>query len=201
MCNSLESWKHRESENRPLKKNKFTGWKASTFDADAMRLYMEGGCAEGSSAEKKVENVMRKVRSACDAAMPRRGNGNPHKLVYWWNDRIAHLRAKCYKARKLSHRAWRKPTFPELEEKFKLERSKLTRAIKHSKRQSRQQPTCPKQLEKIISTLFPKQDLFSDQVKQETEHTPLSTREELLRENKRIENSKVLGMDNIPNVA
>ena len=116
-------------------KNKFTGSKASAFDADALRLCMEGCCTEGSSAEKKVEDVMQKVTSACDVAMPRRGNGNPHKPVYWWRDRIAQLRAKCHKARRLSQRVRGKPIFPELEEKFKLARSKLNKAIKHSNRQ------------------------------------------------------------------
>ena len=39
---SLESCKtERESENRLAKINRFTGWKASTFDADASRLCME----------------------------------------------------------------------------------------------------------------------------------------------------------------
>ena len=127
--------KQGESENRSPEKNKFIGWKASAFDADAMRLCMEGGCAEGSSAKEKVKDVMRKVTSACDAAMPRRGNGNPHKPVYWWSDRIVQLRVKCLKARRLSQRARGKPTFSESEEKFKLARSKVTKAIKLSKRQ------------------------------------------------------------------
>ena len=120
---------------RPPKKNKFTVRKASAFDEDAMRLSKGGGSAEGSSAEEKVEDVMRNMKSACDGAMPRRGNGNPHKSVYWWSDRIAQLRAKCHKARKLSQRARGKPTFPELKDKFKLARSKLTKAIKRSKQQ------------------------------------------------------------------
>ena len=190
---------------------------------------MQGGYTEGSSAEEKVEDVMQKVTSACDAAMPRSGNGNPHKPVYWWSNRTAQLRAKCHKARRLSQRARGKPTFPELEEKFKLARSKLTKAIKHSKRQSwtellgvddedpwerpykvvmarlttqsRQQPTCPEQLETIVSTLLPEQEPFSYQVKQDSEHIPPITREELLQENKIIGNSKAPGMDNISNVA
>ena len=149
---------------------------------------MEGGHAEGSSAEEKVEDVMRKVTSACDSAMPRRGHGNPHKPVYWWYDRISRLRAKCHNGRRLSQRARGKPTFPDYEKKFKMARSKLPKAIKLSKRQSwteilgvvnedpwgrpykvvmarlmsqsKQQPTCPEQLEKIVSTLFPEQESF-----------------------------------------
>ena len=112
--------KQRESENQPPEKKKFTGWKASVFDADAMRLCMEGDHAEGSSAEEKVEDVMRKVANACDAAISRKGKGNPHTSVYWWNDKIAQIRAECYETRRLSQRAKEKPTFPELDEKFKL---------------------------------------------------------------------------------
>ena len=62
-------------------KNQFTGWKARASNADAMRLCMEGGCAEESSAEEKVKDEIRKMTSACDAAMPRRGNGNLYKPV------------------------------------------------------------------------------------------------------------------------
>ena len=130
--------------------------------------------------------------------------------------------------RRLSQRARGKSTFPESAEKFKLARSKLTKAIKLSKRQSwiellgvvdddpggrlytvfikarlmsQSMPTCPEQLEKIVSSLFPEHEPFSYQVKQENEHIPLITREELLRTNMKIGKSKAPGMDNIPNVA
>ena len=116
-------------------KNNFTGWKASALDIDAMRVSIEGSCAEGLTAEEKVENVMRKMANACDGAMPRNGKGNTHTSFYWWNDKIAQIRAECHKTRRLSQRAKGKPTFLELEEKFKLTRSKLTKAIKRSKRQ------------------------------------------------------------------
>ena len=58
--------KQRKSEIQPSMKNKFTGWKASAFDADDMRLCMEGGCTEGSSGKEKVEDVMQKVTRACE---------------------------------------------------------------------------------------------------------------------------------------
>ena len=151
---------------------------------------------------------MRKVANACDVAMPREGKGKPHTPVYWWNDKIVQIRAECHKTRRLSQRTKGKPTFPELEEKFKLSRSKLINAIKHNKRQcwtallevvdedpwgkpykvvmtrlksqSRRQPTCPEQLEKIVSTLFPKQEPFVYQVEQRDEDIPPISREDLL---------------------
>ena len=73
----------------------------------------------------------------------------------------------------------------------------MTRLKSHS----RQQPTCPEQLEKIVSTLFPKQDPFVYQVGQRGEDIPPISREELLRANNRVGNNKAPGMDNIPNVA
>ena len=64
--------KQRESENRPPKINKSTGSKASAFDADAIRLGMEGGCVEGSSAKEKVQDGMRKVTFATEAISGKR---------------------------------------------------------------------------------------------------------------------------------
>ena len=49
--------KQRKSENRPSKKNKFTGWKASSFDTDAMRL-----------PEWKLEQVHGRVAREADLA-------------------------------------------------------------------------------------------------------------------------------------
>ena len=169
-----------------------------------MRVSIEGSCAEGLTAKEKVVDVMRKLANACDAAMPRKGKRKPAH-VYWWNDKITQIRAECHKTRRLSQRANGKPTFSELEKKFKLTRSKLTKVIKHSKgqcwtellevvdeylwgkphkvvmtrlkSQSRQQPTCPEQLEKIVSTLFPTQKPFVYQVEQRDEDIPPISRE------------------------
>ena len=69
------------------------------------------------------------------------------------------------------------------------------------KSQSRQHPTCPEQLEKIVSILFPKQEPFAYQVEKQDEDIPPISRKELLRANNRIGNNKAPGMDNIPNVA
>ena len=92
----------------------------SAFDTCAMRVSIEGSYAEGLTAEEKVEDVIQKMENAYDAAMPRKGNA--HTLVYWWSDKIAQLRVECYKTRRLSQRAKGKPTFPELEETFRLAR-------------------------------------------------------------------------------
>lgn len=219
--------RHQRSMRRQPKKS--IGWKTSTFDADTLSVCIEGECADGATAEDKVANVMRKVTDACDATMSRRGKANPHTPVYWWSDKIAKLRSECHKARRRAQRARGKRTFPELEERFKLARSTLTKAIKRSKRkcwtellgivdedpwgrpykvvmtrlksQSRQQPTCPEQLQLIVGTLFPKQEPYRYQVEEELGDIPLVTTDELMEANNRIGNNKAPGLDNIPNVA
>ena len=59
--------KNRQSQSR----KKFNGWKASAFATGTMHASIEGSCAEGLTAEQKVEEVMQKVANACDSAMPR----------------------------------------------------------------------------------------------------------------------------------
>ena len=112
----------------------------------------------------------------------------------------------------------------------KLARTKLTKAIKRSKRQCwttlieevdndpwgrpykvvmtklkgqpQQQPTCPDQLGRIVTTLFPTQEPFIYQVGQEEDEIiPLVTRQELLQASTKVGNTKAPGMDNIPNIA
>lgn len=217
-------------QNRPSRTKRHIGWKSSAFDADTLCASMEDGDARGITAEDKVKDVMDKLTRACDAAMPRRGSGNPHTPVYWWSDTIAQLRAKSNRARRLAQRAKGRATFPELEAAFKQARAKLTKAIKSSKRQcwaelvkevdddpwgrpykvvmtklkgqSRQQPTCPEQLERIVTTLFPAQDHYECRVDQEhAEIIPPITRDELFRACEKIGNTKAPGMDSIPNIA
>lgn len=70
------------------------------------------------------------------------------------------------------------------------------------KSQSKQQPTCPDHLEKIVTVLFPPQQKFYYHVQgEDCETIPPVTREELLQACDRIGNTKAPGMDNIPNIA
>lgn len=222
--------RHKSCEEQPPRTNSSRGWKVSAFDAGTLRAFIEGYSACGSTAEEKVHDVMGKVVGACDAAMPRRGSRHPHKSVYWWNENISQLRQECNRARRLAQRARKKPTFPNLEAAYKLARSKLTTAIKCSKKQcwaelidevdndpwgkpykvvmtklkgqARQQPTCPEQLKKIVAVLFPKQETFHYHVNQDQDQNiPTITREELLQVCNKVGNTKAPGLDQIPNIA
>lgn len=224
--------RHQRCETHAPRRRGFAGWRANTFDADALAVCMPEGGAEGKTAETKTDYVMKKVASACDAAMLRRRNGNQHKPVYWWNNNIAQLRAKSNRARRLAQRARKKPSFAELEVAFKRARAELTKAIKCSKRQcwtalieevesdpwgrpykvvmtklrshqqQKQQPTCPEQLGRIVTTLFPAQEPLDCQIGQEDgEIIPQITEEELLQACNRVGNNKAPGIDNIPNIA
>jgi len=48
------------------------------FDEDVFCLAMEERDLKKYLAERKVNEVMRRVAKAYDATMPRRGNRNPH---------------------------------------------------------------------------------------------------------------------------
>lgn len=215
---------------RASKQAKTIRWKANALDKGSLCACIEEARITSETAEEKTKQVMDAVVRACDAAMPRRGNKNRHASAYWWSDTIAELRAQCKHARRLAQRARKRPTFPQLEIAFKETRSKLAKAIKHSKRegwtrlvaevnndpfgrpykvvmttiktQSRQQPTCPTQLSRIVALLFPKQPPYDYPVpRDQDEVVPPITQEELLRATRRVGNTKAPGLDNIPNTA
>lgn len=217
-------------ENRLSMQAKTIRWKAKALDKGSLCVCIEDAKITTRTAEEKTKQVMDAVMRACDAAMPRCGDGNQHAPAYWWSDTIAELRAQCKHARRLAQRARKRPTFPQLEMAFKEARSQLAKAIKHSKRegwtrlmaevnsdpfgrpyrvvmstiktQSRQQPTCPMQLGEIVAVLFPKQPAYDYPVpRDESEVVPPITQEELFRATRRMGNTKTPGLDNIPNTA
>jgi len=106
------------------------------FDDDVFCLAIEEGDLEEYPAERKINEVMRRVAKACDAIMPRRGNRNPHTPAYWWNDVVAEARRESNHAKRLVQRARGKPSYLELEEKYREACAKLTKVIKQSKRRT-----------------------------------------------------------------
>ena len=80
------------------------GWKISAFDLDAFTVALDNKAISGIDARNKAEELMRRIREACDASMPRKYSLIQLPSVYWWNDNIAALRKKCLKARRASQR-------------------------------------------------------------------------------------------------
>ncbi|GBP70974.1 hypothetical protein EVAR_54408_1 [Eumeta japonica] len=63
-------------------------------------------------------------------------------------------------------------------------------------------PTIPKLLQKIVTELFPQQRQFDYPIAQDvSEDIPAVTEKELMDACKRVENNKVPGLDEIPNIA
>lgn len=209
---------------------KATGWCADAFDEPLFREALSHESLRSDSAERAVEEVMERVRKACDVAMPRRKNGTFNAPVYWWNASIADLRQRTIRARRLAQRARGKAEHPVLEGKYREARAKLTHAIKRSKKQAwlelvnqveqdpwgkpyrvvmsrlkgnnRQQPSCPEQLKEIVATLFPRRERLNDEPMEEgSENVPSVTEVELFRACNRMGNKKSPGLDGIPNVA
>jgi hypothetical protein len=64
------------------------------------------GWITGEAREMSAKELTKAMTNACDAAMPRAFNPrNRRRPVYWWNDELVSLRAKCLKTRRQAQRA------------------------------------------------------------------------------------------------
>lgn len=86
---------------------------------------------ETINVENAAESLTKILTKACNVAMPRVQKYNNKRPVYWWNDEIRELRAKCLAARRASTRNHDNQV---LEFEYKRARRILRRAIKDSKR-------------------------------------------------------------------
>ena len=83
-------------------------------------------------AESQVSRVTSVIVRACDASMPRFGNGNRHQPAYCWTEEIAELRRTCLRLR--AQRAQERRGATLLNAEFKQAQKRLRLAIKSSKR-------------------------------------------------------------------
>ncbi|XP_020296455.1 uncharacterized protein LOC109861289 [Pseudomyrmex gracilis] len=225
-------WKVSTGQNtrRVNSKTNQIGWKVSSFDPESFKVTLSYHKTGDGCAEKKSEDMMRRVSEACDATMPRKRGTNHLPPVHWWNDDIAALRKKCLATRGASQRGRNSANPAQLVEEYKVTRRQLNKAIKGCKRkcwnelinevegnpwgrpykvvmshlryQSMPTPTCPRLLEAIVSALFPEQTKLQHLTDlQEIEEIPLITEKQLMEACNRIGNTKASGMDGIPNVA
>lgn len=142
----------------------------------------------GGRYTSEIANECRKkVTKACDGTMPRKAGRSRRPPVYWWNGTIDTLRYKCNAARRVLQRGRKTPRFPYLEATYKGARRKFTLfnllsncwkellveveadawgqsyrvVMTQLKSQPIPSPSCPKILEKIVTTLFPQQPELS----------------------------------------
>lgn len=225
-------WKVSTGQKRKRMNNKTTriGWKVSSFDPASFKAGLDTDITRDGCAERKSEDMMRRVSEACDATMPRKRGTNHLPPVHWWNDEIAALRKECLATRRASQRGRNRPNGEELVAAYKMTRRKLNKAIKESKRkcwnelinevegdpwgrpykavmshlryQPMPTPTCPRTLEAIVSALFPERTEQDHLTEMhEIEEIPPITEKQLMAACNRIGNTKAPGMDGIPNVA
>ena len=206
------------------------GWNAKSFDREAFEIIMQERLVLTGSCENKTSQLMSLIVNACDASMTRRGRGNGQSPVYWWNDEIAELRKVCHRTRRRAQRARGQTNYQDLRlEHFETCRA-LKKAIKSSKRRGWKElyeevdkdpwgrpykivmsklrnsnnlsPTCPDLLERIVTTLFPRQQELTPDIPQTAiDDIPLITKEELLKACNKIGDTKTPGPDGVPNVA
>lgn len=83
---------------------RYPRWNFSKIDVEKFRLVWEwnrGDCpSENAPAEDHVEWIGRKVREACDLAVPKSGLCKTKRQAYWWNNSINDLRNTCNSRRR-----------------------------------------------------------------------------------------------------
>ncbi|XP_068140371.1 uncharacterized protein [Drosophila tropicalis] len=87
-------------------------------------------------ADAAANSIMSTLESACDESMShRKAYRRHHKPVCWWNDNIADVRRRCFRARRMYQRARGTPAFSDLHLDYKRCCKVLKKAIKDSKRE------------------------------------------------------------------
>ncbi|XP_015509714.2 uncharacterized protein LOC107216897 [Neodiprion lecontei] len=215
---------------RATRQTNAVGWKVKDFDSEALVVALDKDSTITGDAEEKTKNLMTKITQACDTCMPRKRGINQRPSVHWWNDQISALRTACLKKRRTSQRGYRRPNSVELVAEYKKARRELNKAIKDSKKRCWKElveeverdpwgrpykvvmthlkyqpipsPTCPQLLERIVSTLFPRQrEFIYSSLQINSEDIPPVTEEELMEACNRVGNNKAPGLDGIPNIA
>ncbi|XP_068140027.1 uncharacterized protein [Drosophila tropicalis] len=87
-------------------------------------------------ADTAANSFMSTLERACDESMSqRKAYRRHHKPVCWWNDSIADVRRRCFRARRMYQRARGTLAFPDLYLEYKQCCKALKKAIKDSKRE------------------------------------------------------------------
>ncbi|CAB0007882.1 unnamed protein product [Nesidiocoris tenuis] len=121
------------------------GWNVRKLDVAALTEMLKMRCPAldqergiAADAEDLVNNVMRFLHQACDAAMPRKAKPKSPP-VYWWTEEIARLRQACRLSRRRALRAAARrgqhhEVAVEQQGAYREARRQLRRAINVSKR-------------------------------------------------------------------
>lgn len=206
-------------------------WKDKLLDAKMLEEVIKDHVMTAAPAGEMVHQLIELIRTACDAAMPRRIPSNRGMPKYWWNDEIKAHRKECLKLRRKVQRSRGRPGYTECLLVFKMARSRLSKAIKQSKAshfkslcddadinpwgtayrmvmsklKGKKSPslTCPELLSTIVEELFPNSPNISYDIvwPNEEVHVPPLTTDELLLACKNIGDNKAPGPDGIPNKA
>ncbi|XP_026471396.1 uncharacterized protein LOC113375676 [Ctenocephalides felis] len=160
-------------------------------------------------AEEHTRELMERITETCDISMTREHGIDQRQSVHWWTEEISSLRKECLKKRRISQRGYSLSNSAQLVVEYKQARRQLNKAIKDSKvrcwkelldeveenpwgrpyktvmsrlkSQPVPSPTCPRLLNKKVTTLFPRQPNLNYQVTHvEQNNIPLITLQELM---------------------
>lgn len=206
-------------------------WASKAFDKEVFCEMIRDVNIHCNNVNDYATSVVRCLVAACDASMPRRKSTTTRRAVFWWNDKVKDLRAKCLNARRKSQRATGQVDFAEKHRSFTLLRKTLRNEIRKSKKDcfkqlcadadnnpwgsayrvvmkkikgtKSPQELCPKLLHEIVLELFPNHRTrpLRGTQQQDTSEIPPVTVDEILEISKTVGVNKASGPDQIPNVA
>lgn len=107
-------------------------WRINQFDET---LFAEAFRNQNPGLNLRAEELTALLARVCDITMPRRIEPKScHRPVYWWNETISVLRARCLKARRLMQRSRTVTDREERRESLRAAKAALKSEIKRSKR-------------------------------------------------------------------
>lgn len=184
------------------------GWASDKLDPDTFAETFLTQHFEDGPVNNMAERLVKSIKTACDASMPRRrrAGNNKRKENYWWNEEIAVLRKTCLHARRRYQRGRSRDDFEERVRAYHLARNDLQKAIKKSKKHSFEklckeadsdpwggayrivmsrlkgkksaQVTCPVLISRIVASLFPQREQYTGDLSSRNRSNPEPVSEE-----------------------
>ena len=114
-------------------KPKYFGWASKKLNRAAFIQEFSQNTDLNGTASDKANQIISKLKKACDTAMPRRRINKNWHPNYWWNSEINDLRTKCFKARRKAQRSRGRVHFEENLREYKYSRREFQNAITRSK--------------------------------------------------------------------
>ncbi|XP_046599987.1 uncharacterized protein LOC124295147 [Neodiprion lecontei] len=205
------------------------GWMVRKLNKEAMASSFRKSGTRGTPEDTDAAGLMRRITTACDAAMPKTKPPRGRTALHWWSEEIAQLRRDCLRSRRKVQRerargqgtdaslgiyqAAKKRLRAEIKASKERCWEELLRTIEEDpwglpyklitkKLGGTKQPDDPEVIERVLNELFPvHRTILAPREAGETEPPAPFTEAELKEAAKKLAGGKAPGPDGVPNEA